>query len=176
MLQNLAINGIKKDFFKIVIAALDRYAKELGQVPEKVQIAMSVSPVEVKMNPSDPSENVLLSEAGPEHEGWTVALRADNVFKVLNNYQPVRTVTFKELMNVKFDFNGASEKIPGVIAGALFRLAEQHSLDPSKTFILLGRGVEEPVMYLYNGTDYTKVLSFHDILNEEILMEMVQQQ
>ena len=93
-------------------------------------------------------------------------------YMILKNYQPVKTVTFLEVLGVRIDFKGYSLFVPKFIQGALNRFCQSHKIEKSDVRVLLTFTKEKKmVMWLYNKSAHVEQVTLDSLFDATDIME-----
>lgn len=116
---------------------IDRFAKEAGLTEEDVQFLIEIE----------------LSE-----DSGTV------VYYLLNKYQKVRKVQFKEIMNVKLDILGQGIIVGNFIGRYMMTIAESDNKDLSEISVMICKKNNNLRLFEYYKTQFVRELNLDEIV------------
>lgn len=129
------VDFIIEKFNKIILESTERYGKEAGLPSLNMQVMMKLD-----------DENEV-------------------AYGMLQNYQPFKSVTFLQLMNVKIDFRGYSMIVPKFIKDLILSNAEEMGVDAQSLYIVcINNNDKQVINCLYHGNKFIKQLDLKEIL------------
>lgn len=94
-------------------------------------------------------------------------------YLICKHYQPLKVLTFLQVLGVKLDFKGYSLFVPNFIKGALNRFCESDKIAKDKVRILLSfDGNDKMVLWLYSGNQYVKQFQLEELFDSQDMMNL----
>ena len=130
------IDFILEKFTEITSKCLERNAKEYGSQKTKMQLVF-------KLGSDDEVE-----------------------YLIYKDYQPIKVVSFLQVLGVKLDFKGYSLFVPKFIKGALNRFCEEDKISKANVRVVLSFDDKNKlVMWLYDSNKYIKVVELESLFD-----------
>jgi hypothetical protein len=137
------IDVIQKQFTEITSKCLDRYAKEYNTQKKNMQLVFKLS-------------------ADSEAE-----------YLIYKDYQPLKVVTFLQVLGVKFDIRGFSLFVPRFIKGALERFCESETIERGNVRVVCAFDeTANLLMWLYNNTTFVKQVELESLFDTEDILDI----
>ena len=93
-------------------------------------------------------------------------------YLIYKEFQPMKVVTFLEVLGVKLDFKGYSIFVPKFIRGALDRFCkEENILEQNVRVVLSFNDTNDLIMWLYDSNKYIKAITLDSLFDGDDLME-----
>ncbi len=136
------IEYVANEFAKIVSKTIKRFAEELKVSEYEIQVYFGLDAAK------------------------------ENVYKIMHNYQPYKTVGFLKngILKEGIDFTGKSNFVPPALVQILEELAKENGIVITDVGVMVIRKDTDDhlpvVFYLYNGTHPVKPLKFEEIFSK----------
>ena len=93
-------------------------------------------------------------------------------YLIYKDYQPLKVVSFLEVLGVRFDMRGYSLFVPKFIKGALERFCEEDTIDRANVRVLLSFNEnDEMLMWLYDNTEFKKQVELDSLFSTDDILE-----
>jgi hypothetical protein len=93
-------------------------------------------------------------------------------YLIYKQYQPIRVLSFLEVLGVKLDFKGYSLFVPNFIKGALNRFCEEHKIATENVRILLSFDEKDRmVLWLYSSNQYVKQFQLEELFDSQDILQ-----
>ena len=93
-------------------------------------------------------------------------------YLIYKHYQPIKVLSFLEVLGVKLDFKGYSLFVPNFIKGALNRFCEEHKIEKDKVRILLSFDKNNKiVLWLYSSNQYVKQFELEELFDSQDILQ-----
>jgi hypothetical protein len=131
---------IEEKFTEIVSNCLEKNAKKEGVLKKDMQLAF-------KLNSREDAEYVLYK-----------------------NYQPIKVLTFLNVLGVIVDLRGYSLYVPQFISGALLRFCEENEIEKQNIRVVANFQNDKFVLWLYNHNSFVKEITIESLFNPQDVM------
>jgi len=141
------IDFIQRETKKMMFNCCERHAKSVGLSVENVQLILALN-----------------MDAGEGDE--------PNIYTVCENYAPKKTLTIKEVLNVKIDFLQYSVIAPPFITKSLVKFSGTKEIELEKVSVMCvpstdEKGKPDIKLALYDGNKYIETITFDELFSEE---------
>lgn len=137
------IDVIQKQFTEITSKCLDRYAKECNTQKKNMQLV------------------------------FKLGVDSEAEYLIYKDYQPVKVVTFLQVLGVRFDIRGFSLFVPNFIKGALNRFCESETIERGNVRVV--SAIDEKgnnLMWLYDNTRFVKQVELESLFNTDDILDI----
>lgn len=135
------IDFITEKFTDITSKCLDRNAKDNNTTKQKMQLVFKLGDVE------------------------------EVEYLIYKEYQPLKVVSFLDVLGVKLDFKGYSLFVPKFIKGALDRFCKEHDISRQNVRVVLSfNDKNDLIMWLYDSNKYIKAITLESLFDGDDLM------
>lgn len=94
----------------------------------------------------------------------------DAEYVLYKNYQPIKVLTFLNVLGVMIDIRGYSLFVPQFISGALVRFCEENEIENNNVRVVTSFQNDKFVLWLYNHNVFIKEVAIESLFNAEDMM------
>jgi hypothetical protein len=104
---------------------------------------------------------------------FKLGVDGETEYLIYKDYQPVKVVTFLQVLGVKLDFKGYSIFVPKFIKGALDKFCEELSIDKDNVRVVMNFDDKDKInVWLYNSNQFVKQVELETLFDNAESIEI----